>query len=143
MSTPKTLKEVIKEEYKKCLVDPIYFMKKYVKIQHPIRGTVNFDLYPFQEEALTDLVEHDFNIILKCAINDTNGPTLIYLREGIEHAIEYFTKNLLDLINNRIDPDTHISDSDYGLLNDIAKVITNQILFRNKLEELNKFLLAL
>ncbi len=65
MSTPKTLKEVIKEEYKKCLVDPIYFMKKYVKIQHPIRGTVNFDLYPFQEEALTDLVEHDFNIILK------------------------------------------------------------------------------
>ena len=29
MSTPKTLKEIIKEEYKKCLVDPIYFMKKY------------------------------------------------------------------------------------------------------------------
>ena len=65
MSTPKTLKEVIKEEYKKCLVDPIYFMKKYVKIQHPIRGTVNFDLYDFQEKTLTDLVNHDFNIILK------------------------------------------------------------------------------
>lgn len=65
MSTQKTLKEVIKEEYKKCLVDPIYFMKKYVKIQHPIRGTVNFDLYPFQENALTDLVNFDFNIILK------------------------------------------------------------------------------
>ncbi len=40
-------------------------MKKYVKIQHPIRGTVNFDLYPFQEKALTDLVENDLNIILK------------------------------------------------------------------------------
>ena len=65
MSTPKTLKEVIKEEYKKCLVDPIYFMKKYVKIQHPIRGTVNFDLYDFQEKTLTALVNHDFNIILK------------------------------------------------------------------------------
>lgn len=65
MSTQKTLKDVIKEEYKKCLVDPIYFMKKYVKIQHPIRGTVNFDLYEFQEKTLTDLVEHDFNIILK------------------------------------------------------------------------------
>ncbi len=61
----KTLKEIIKEEYKKCLKDPIYFMKKYVKIQHPIRGTINFDLYPFQEEALTGIVEHDFNIILK------------------------------------------------------------------------------
>ncbi len=65
MSTQKTLKEVIKEEYKRCLVDPIYFMKKYVKIQHPIRGTVNFDLYEFQEKTLTDLVDHDFNIILK------------------------------------------------------------------------------
>ena len=65
MSTQKTLKEVIKEEYKKCLVDPIYFMKKYVKIQHPIRGTVNFDLYDFQEKTLTALVNHDFNIILK------------------------------------------------------------------------------
>ena len=65
MSTQKTLKDVIKEEYKKCLVDPIYFMKKYVKIQHPIRGTVNFDLYEFQEKTLTDLVDHDFNIILK------------------------------------------------------------------------------
>lgn len=61
----KTLKEIIKEEYKKCLVDPIYFMKKYVKIQHPIRGTINFDLYPFQEETLEGLVKNDFNIILK------------------------------------------------------------------------------
>lgn len=40
-------------------------MKKYVKIQHPIRGTCNFDLYPFQEKALKDLVEFDLNIILK------------------------------------------------------------------------------
>ena len=86
---------------------------------------------------------YDFNILLKCAINDTNGPTLVYLNEGIEHAIEYFNKNLLDLINNRIDPDTHMDDTDYGLLNDIAKVITNQILFRNKLKELRKILLEL
>lgn len=40
-------------------------MKKYVKIQHPVRGTVNFDLYEFQENALEDLVKHDLNIILK------------------------------------------------------------------------------
>lgn len=59
------LREIIKQEYKKCLEDPIYFMKKYVKIQHPVRGTVNFDLYEFQEKALSDLVNHDLNIILK------------------------------------------------------------------------------
>lgn len=40
-------------------------MKKYVKIQHPVRGTCNFDLYKFQEDALTDLVENSLNIILK------------------------------------------------------------------------------
>ncbi len=60
-----TLKEAIKEEYKKCLVDPIYFMKKYVKIQHPVKGTVNFDLYPFQEETLQSFVSNNRNIILK------------------------------------------------------------------------------
>ena len=63
MST--NLRELIRTEYKKCIEDPIYFMKKYVKIQHPIRGTVNFDLYPFQEDTLNQLVHKDLNIILK------------------------------------------------------------------------------
>ena len=58
-------RDLIKAEYKRCLEDPIYFMKKYVKIQHPIRGTVSFDLYPFQEKALGDLVKFDLNIVLK------------------------------------------------------------------------------
>jgi hypothetical protein len=95
------------------------------------------------DNKVVKIAAYDFNLLLKCAINDTNSPTLVYLHEGIEHAIEYFNKNLLDLINNRIDTDTHINDPDYGLLNDIAKVITNQILFRNKLEELRKILLEL
>lgn len=61
----KTLQDIIREEYKKCLTDPVYFMRKYVKIQHPIRGTINFDLYPFQAKTLQQFAEHDFNIILK------------------------------------------------------------------------------
>jgi len=59
------LREIIKSEYKKCIEDPIYFMKKYVKIQHPVRGTVNFELYPFQENTLRDFVENSLNIVLK------------------------------------------------------------------------------
>jgi hypothetical protein len=59
------IRDVIREEYKRCLSDPIYFMKKYVKIQHPLRGTISFDLYPFQEESLKNLVDFDYNIILK------------------------------------------------------------------------------
>jgi len=64
MSQP-NLREIIKSEYKKCIEDPIYFMKKYVKIQHPIRGTVGFELYPFQEDALQDFVDNQLNIVLK------------------------------------------------------------------------------
>jgi hypothetical protein len=57
--------QLIKEEYKKCAASPVYFMKKYVKIQHPIRGTIFFDLYPFQEGVLQDFHDFKFNIILK------------------------------------------------------------------------------
>ena len=64
MSQP-SLREIIKSEYKKCIEDPIYFMKKYVKIQHPIRGTVAFALYPFQEDALQNFVDNQLNIVLK------------------------------------------------------------------------------
>lgn len=61
----KNLKDVIREEYIKCAKDPIYFMKKYVKIQHPTRGTLPFLTYPFQDKALDDFVHHNQNIILK------------------------------------------------------------------------------
>lgn len=61
----KTLKEIIAEEYRKCGQDPIYFMKKYCVIQHPVRGKIPFHLYPFQEGCLTDFKDNRFNIILK------------------------------------------------------------------------------
>jgi hypothetical protein len=40
-------------------------MIKYVKIQHPIRGTISFALYPFQQQTLKDFHTFDFNIVLK------------------------------------------------------------------------------
>ena len=61
----KTLKEIIAEEYRKCAADPIYFMKKYCVIQHPVRGKIPFHLYPFQEDCLTDFKDNRFNVILK------------------------------------------------------------------------------
>ena len=59
------IKQIIKQEYIKCAKDPIYFMKKYCMIQHPTRGRITFNLYPFQEKTLTLLDKHDRNIILK------------------------------------------------------------------------------
>lgn len=60
-----SLKDIIKEEYKKCAASPVYFMKKYCYIQHPTRGKLLFNLYPFQEKTLEQFAIHDYNVILK------------------------------------------------------------------------------
>ena len=61
----KSLKDIIAEEYKKCAVDPIHFMKKYCMIQHPVRGKIPFQLFPFQEKTLTQFKDNRFNVVLK------------------------------------------------------------------------------
>ena len=65
MSIPTPLKEVIKQEYIKCVKDPAHFMRKFCMIQHPIRGKIPFDLYDFQEKTIDEIQENRFNIILK------------------------------------------------------------------------------
>lgn len=40
------------DEWIKCSKDPIYFIKKYVKVIHVDRGTVPFELYPYQERLI-------------------------------------------------------------------------------------------
>ena len=49
----------------KCGKEPLYFINSYVKIQHPERGTISFDTYPFQDVLLKDFNDYRFNIILK------------------------------------------------------------------------------
>jgi len=61
----KSIKEIIKEEYKKCATDPAYFMKKYCVIQHPTKGKIPFQLFPYQEDAIDKFNQFDRNIILK------------------------------------------------------------------------------
>lgn len=53
------------DEIVKCGKNPDYFIKKYVKIQHPKRGSIPFELYPFQGDCLTDFQNHRFNIVVK------------------------------------------------------------------------------
>jgi hypothetical protein len=60
-----SLKDIIKLEYQRCASDPIYFMKKYCMIQHPVRGKIPFYLYPFQEDTLTEFKKNRYNIVLK------------------------------------------------------------------------------
>jgi hypothetical protein len=65
MSEQQNIKEVIKQEFLKCAKDPVYFMKKYYWIQHPQRGRIQFNLYPFQEKVLHQLRNNEYTIINK------------------------------------------------------------------------------
>lgn len=59
------IKNIIAQEYIKCAKDPAYFMKKYCYIQHPTRGRILFNLYPFQEKVLHLFRDEQFIITLK------------------------------------------------------------------------------
>ena len=65
MSQQQDLKQIIRQEYVKCVVDPVHFMKKYCFIQHPQRGRILFHLYPFQEKVLTHFQNNPYSIVLK------------------------------------------------------------------------------
>jgi hypothetical protein len=59
------LKELIRNEYKKCALDPIHFIRRYCYIQEPIKGRILFDLFGYQEQAIHDFEEHTYTVILK------------------------------------------------------------------------------
>lgn len=58
-------KQMVMEEYMRCANDPVYFMKKYYYIQHPQKGSILFNLYPFQEAILRNFVTGDYYLINK------------------------------------------------------------------------------
>ena len=59
------LRQIIREEYVQCAKDPAHFMKKYCYIQHPTRGRIIFNLYPFQGKVLNLWRDNPYNIVLK------------------------------------------------------------------------------
>lgn len=59
-SREEQVKEIIK-----CGKDPLYFIKNYARIQHPLRGTIPFETYQFQDDCINAFVKNRFNIILK------------------------------------------------------------------------------
>lgn len=65
MTSQKSLKDVVKDEFLRCAVDPAYFARKYCKISHPTKGKISFDLFPFQEDCLREMRDNRCSIILK------------------------------------------------------------------------------
>jgi hypothetical protein len=57
-------KKKIVEEYIKCRNDILEYCK-YVKIEHPTLGIIQFDPFQYQKDLLVDFQNHRFNIINK------------------------------------------------------------------------------
>lgn len=60
----KNKKEMVKEIIN-CGKSPAYFIKKYIKIQHPLKGLIPFATFQYQDDLLEGFVKHRFNIVLK------------------------------------------------------------------------------
>lgn len=60
-----TSNEKARKEFNKCAKDPIYFIKKYIKVVHPVRGLIPFNLYPFQNRVVDSLDNDRFTILRK------------------------------------------------------------------------------
>jgi len=53
-------------EYKKCMLDPVYFSENYIKVISLDKGLVPFKLYPYQKEMFKEFNNNRFNIVLAC-----------------------------------------------------------------------------
>ena len=58
-------KPELAQEFKTCKEDPVYFISKYVKVVHPVRGLVPFRLYGLQKKIINNLEANRFNILRK------------------------------------------------------------------------------
>lgn len=87
LSKQAQLSEIIK-----CGKDPVYFMNKYLKIQHPLKGLIPFNTFPFQDECVKDFNDHRFNIVLK---SRQLGLSTLVAAYAVWQACFYKEKNIL------------------------------------------------
>lgn len=66
-------------EYKKCMEDPAYFARNYVKIISLDKGLVPFNLYPYQEEMFHHFNSNRFNIVLACRQSGKSISSVVYI----------------------------------------------------------------
>ncbi len=67
------------QEYIKCMNDPAYFARNYLKVVHLDKGLVNFDLYPYQEKMFNHFNENRFSIVLACRQSGKSISSVGYL----------------------------------------------------------------
>ncbi len=64
-TSQQSVQDAIKTLTKQCMVDPVFFIKNYVKIKTEDKGIIPFSLFDFQEGMVKDFNEKDRIVILK------------------------------------------------------------------------------
>lgn len=70
-------KEVL--EYARCMKDPAYFARTYLKVISLDSGLVPFDLYPYQEKMFNHFNDNRFSIVLACRQSGKSISSVAYL----------------------------------------------------------------
>ena len=83
-------------EYAKCMKDPAYFARTYVKIISLDKGLVNFNLYPYQEKMFDHFNSNRFSIVLACRQSGKSISSVVYL---LWYAIFHPEKTIAVLAN--------------------------------------------
>ena len=55
------------EQLEKCMdtkTGPLFFMKTFMKIQHPVKGSMPFEPFPYQERLINSYNDHRFSIAM-------------------------------------------------------------------------------
>lgn len=84
------------KEYQKCMLNPAYFCRTYLKVVNLDRGLVNFDLYPYQENMFNHFNQHRFSIVLACRQSGKSISSIGYL---LWYAIFHSEKVIAILAN--------------------------------------------
>lgn len=66
-------------EFRKCVFDFAFFAKTYIKVQHPKRGLVGFDIYPYHERVSDIYARERFTILKKFRQAGLSTMTLAWL----------------------------------------------------------------
>ena len=83
-------------EYQKCMRNPAYFARTYIKIINLDEGLVPFDLYPYQEEMFNHFNDNRFSIVLACRQSGKSISSVVYL---LWYAVFHPEKTIAILAN--------------------------------------------
>ena len=83
-------------EYQKCMEDPIYFIKNYIKIVSLDEGLVPFEMYDFQEDIVNTIHDNRFTI---CKLPRQSGKSTTLISYVLHYVLFNANMNVAILAN--------------------------------------------